>query len=263
MRKARRGYSFVELLVVISIVTLLISILLPAVSHVRSLAHSTICLARLQELNASYRMYLGDNRNQSFPFQEDLTSPTWFELLQPYGANMPAMLLCPDATDPGNIMGSAFEAWGPEHTYVSVGKGNEEPVVRGEYVGSYGMNGWLFEPPIQQRPTIDPDYAQKMIQLPARNTSQVPVLGDCIMPFASPDSDDTAPPNLIHPIPYYSGSGPKPVGPKGQMAYYCLDRHLHAINLAFLDGHCERVILEDLWKLRWNNSFSPSAVVLP
>lgn len=263
MRKTHGGFSLIELVVVIGIVALLIAILLPAINRVRSMAHSTVCLAHMQELNASYRMYINDNRNQSFPFQEDITSPTWFELLQPYSAKMPTMLLCPEATDPGNIMGSAFMAWGPERTYISVGKGNTDPVVRGEYVGSYGMNGWLFEPPMQQRASIDPAFAQKMIQLPARDSSHVPVLGDCIMSWASPDSQDTAPYNLIQPIPYYSGIGPRPKGPKGFMAYYCIDRHFQAINIAFLDGHSERVNLEDLWKLRWNRSFVPSNVVLP
>lgn len=263
MRKTQGGFSLIELLVVIGIIALLIAILLPAVNRARAMAHSTACLVRLQQLNDSYRMYVNENRNQSFPFQEDITSPTWFELLQPYTANMPAMLLCPQATDPGNIMGGAFQAWGPEHTYVSIGKGNQNPVVRGEYVGSYGINGWLFEPPMQQRASIDPEYGQKMIQLPGRDPSHVPVLGDCIMPWASPDSQDTAPSNLIHPIPYYSGVGPRPQGPRGYMAYFCIDRHFHAINVAFLDGHCEGVNLEDLWKLRWNNSFVPSNVVLP
>jgi prepilin-type processing-associated H-X9-DG protein len=47
------------------------------------------------------------------------------------------------------------------------------------------------------------------------------------------------------------------------MAYFCIDRHFRAVNMAFLDGHAERVALEDLWKLRWNNRFSASDVVLP
>jgi prepilin-type processing-associated H-X9-DG protein len=263
MRKAHGGFSVVELLVVIGIIALLIAILLPAISRVRAMAHATVCLARLQQLDDSYRMYMSDNRNQSFPFQEDVTSLAWFELLQPYATNIPALLVCPQATEPGNMIGSAFMAWGPERTYASGGKPNVDWVLRGEYVGSYGMNSWLFEPSLAQRPSIDPEYARKMIQLPTRDASHVPVLGDCIGPSARPDSTDTPPSDLIHPLPYYSGIGPKPEGPKGQMAYYCIDRHFHAINIAFLDGHCERTNLEELWKLRWNNSFEPSDVVLP
>lgn len=259
MRKAHGGFSLVEMLVVIGIIALLIAILLPAINRVRAVAHATVCLARIQDLNASYRMYVNDNRNQSFSSMEDITSLTWFELLQPYTANLPTMLLCPQATDPGNMMGSAFMAWGPMRSYASGGKPNQDWVIRGIYVGSYGINGWLLEPPIHQPPSID----GKTIQLPARDASNVPVMGDCIEAWAYPDSDDTAPYNLIQPIPYYSGIGPKPKGPKGWMAYYCIDRHFHAINIAFLDGHCERVNLEDLWKLRWNNSFVPSDVVLP
>jgi prepilin-type processing-associated H-X9-DG protein len=265
MRHARFGFSLIELLVLIGIVGLLIAILLPVVNRARAMAQSTVCLAHLQQLNDSYRMYLNDNRNHSFPLGSDITSPDWFELLRPYSGNLPAILLCPRANDPGNTFGSAFLAWGPDRTYSSASgiAVNESWVVRGEYVGSYGLNAWLFAPLPEQRSTMDSEYARKMIELPARNTSRIPVLGDCILSHAFPDSGDTAPTNLIHPLPYYSGIGPKPSGPKGQMAYYCLDRHFHAVNIAFLDGHAERINLEELWKLRWNNAFVPSNVVLP
>lgn len=102
-----------------------------------------------------------------------------------------------------------------------------------------------------------------MIEMPAPHSDRVPLFGDCIYFWAAPDSTDTAPHSLINPLPYYSGIGPKPPGPGGQMAYYCLDRHFHAVNIAFLDGRAGRITLEDLWKLRWNSSFRPTQIVLP
>lgn len=261
MRRIRHGFTLVELLVVIGIIALLLSILLPVLAHARRAARATVCLAHLQQLNAAYRMYLENNHNHSFPFTEDITSMQWFELLQPYNGNVKAILICPDASDPGNILGSAFMAWGPRYTY------NSHPpkdwIARAVFTGSYGINGWITEPPAEQRPKIPEEYASKMIEQPVRDAAHVPVFGDCIEAWASPDSDDTPPYDLIHPLPYYSGTGPKPRGPKGQMAYFCIDRHFHAVNIAFMDGHAERIKLEELWKLHWNGTFKPSDVVLP
>src|SRR5215469_13613492 len=78
MRHARPGFSLVELLVVIGIIALLLAILLPVLTHVRRMARATVCLTHLQQLDASYHMYLNANRNHSFPFMEDITSPQWF-----------------------------------------------------------------------------------------------------------------------------------------------------------------------------------------
>lgn len=93
----------------------------------RRTAHATVCLTQLQQLDASYHTYLNANRNHSFPFMEDLTSPSWFELLQPYNASIKKTLLCPEATEAGNMLGGAFKAWGPWRTYV---KGGPDWVMR-------------------------------------------------------------------------------------------------------------------------------------
>jgi prepilin-type N-terminal cleavage/methylation domain-containing protein/prepilin-type processing-associated H-X9-DG protein len=257
MRRTRNGFSLVELLVVIGIIALLTAILMPVLGHVRRMGRSMVCLAHLCQLDASYQMYLGANRNHSFAFPPDITAPTWYELLQPYNGSVKQMLLCPEATEPGNLMGGAFMGWGPERTY------NAGMTPRDEFVGSYGVNNWLFAPPVEQRATMAPSYAQRMIELPTKHGERVPVFGDCIQSWGGPDSMDSVPSDLINPLPYYSGVGPKPQGPTGQMAYFCIDRHFRAINIAFLDGHAERVGLEELWKLRWNNAFKPSNVTVP
>jgi prepilin-type N-terminal cleavage/methylation domain-containing protein/prepilin-type processing-associated H-X9-DG protein len=57
-----RGFTLVELLVVIGIIALLISILLPALSKARSTAMRTVCLARMKELNNACMLYATENR---------------------------------------------------------------------------------------------------------------------------------------------------------------------------------------------------------
>lgn len=243
IREGRRAFSLVELLVVIGIIALLLSILLPTLTHVRRAVRATICLTHLQQLSASYQMYLSANRNHSFSMRTDITTLSWWEVLQPYNGNIQATMLCPQATEPGNEVGSAFLAWGPDRTY-SVGE--PQWVLRGTYIGSYGFNEWLYQQPTGSDPSL-----RKYFALPTHQSERVPVFGDCVESWAAADSSDTPPSNLINPA------------ANGFMAYFCLDRHSHAVNIAFLDGHAERVKLEELWKLQWNTMFEPSEVKLP
>lgn len=60
MRQAARGFTLVELLVVIAVIAILVAILLPALLRVRENARAARCQANLKQLGSAFSMYAQD-----------------------------------------------------------------------------------------------------------------------------------------------------------------------------------------------------------
>lgn len=61
MMRVTRGFSLVELLVVIGIITVLIAILVPTLSKAREAARRTSCASNLRQLGQAFKIYAQDN----------------------------------------------------------------------------------------------------------------------------------------------------------------------------------------------------------
>lgn len=65
--KPQRGFTLIELLVVIAIISILASMLLPALTKARGAAYSSVCVNNLKQQGISFAMYVNVN-NDYYPF---------------------------------------------------------------------------------------------------------------------------------------------------------------------------------------------------
>ena len=69
-----RGFTIIELLVVVSIIALLISILVPAVTHARDQAKQTLSLTNLRDLGVAHGSYEAEWNGRQFSLVNDSIS---------------------------------------------------------------------------------------------------------------------------------------------------------------------------------------------
>jgi len=124
-RRKSQGFTLIELLVVISIIALLMSMLMPALSRVKDQAKAVVCMSNLKQWAVAYWMYTEDNKGL---FARDYY---WWDDLKPYYEE-DNMRFCPTATKCFNQGARCpFTAW-TDSAFPDVP------------MGSYGFNTWLM-----------------------------------------------------------------------------------------------------------------------
>ena len=98
------GFTLIELLVVIAILSLLVSILLPALARAKDMAKDVICVTNLRTIGQTWQFYLADT-DGVFPYH--LNNTHWF-----YGGKHPSYA---NELDPDHMLDSR-----PLNPYVSM-----------------------------------------------------------------------------------------------------------------------------------------------
>src|SRR5688572_33158671 len=118
----RRGFTLVELLVVLGLIATLMSLLFPVLAKVRSAANGTACMSNLRQLGQGWHLYVADHRGQLMPyvFSTPMTPSVswenyWTGSLAKYHVD-DKLLFCASANEPTDVpqrrgYGTAAQAW--------------------------------------------------------------------------------------------------------------------------------------------------------
>lgn len=82
MSSMRRGFSLVELMVVLAVMAIVAGMLLPAVQRVRESANQASCGNNLRQIGLAYHLY--EQTNKAFPTNRTPCGPTWAVSIAPY-----------------------------------------------------------------------------------------------------------------------------------------------------------------------------------
>jgi len=223
----RRAFTLIELLVVIGILALMISVLLPALSHSRALGIKTRCLASTRDIGTALAAYLTAS-DDTFPLSQAhggyQPGTAWIDTLMPHTSSK-LQYRCPaDRSENFDVANAAQRR-----------------------VTSYGIN--IFMNPNDADYTADNDSG-----IPPRGYVKSTRCGDtarrifvCELAeldrLGKPIWPDHVHPDMwgVNPLTGYGG-----LEPKYEVA---VERHLKRANYTFVDGHAEWLSVDETFRI--------------
>jgi prepilin-type N-terminal cleavage/methylation domain-containing protein/prepilin-type processing-associated H-X9-DG protein len=285
MKLRRRGFTLVELLVVIGIIALLIGILMPALNRARKQARTTQCASNLRQLGQYFQIYLIQNKGKMFYYPNGsneyktwipalataMTSGQKFDDANKYVAEetMKGFIYCPETEQNPKTTTTLGSEGAPNANFL----GTADLDWDYSRTSSYCMNGWLYRTlkvnssgseqdakPYVVGAWSDPNALQYFITNPngAKGAEFIPIFGDGTWADSWPQANNKPPRNL------YDGGAESQnqftQANKSFMARYVIARHGKKVNMVFLDGHVDQMQLSKLWQLKWHEGYNTGTV---
>ena len=257
MPPARRGFTLLELMVVIAVVAVLAALLLPALAGARMAAYRIQCTSNLHQIGTALALYVDDfhsypafGDSRRLPVPADPRSVFWDAKILPYAGGNRALFVCPTLPRTDNRPGS----WWSRNNNRALTNTWSIIDARGTLWPnrSYGFNGagaGILIPPLSSL-GLDPtlDFYLWFPQTRFRAASDVVAPGDMIAAvdydaLADDDNDGDCHPAAIYTL---SLTGA---------------RHKGRANVAFCDAHIEYALTNSLTansaRQRWNYDHQP------
>ncbi len=225
----KRGFTLVEILIVLVIVGLLAGLLFPVLSSARENARTTSCASNLKQIGQAMTLYLQDN-GQRYPLSTQPPNCTWVDSIYPY-IKSTQVFSCPSA----------------QYGEYAPGCGPLTHIDGGNALANYGYNGSydMVAPHIQVKFVTEATGG-------VTRTYDVPIKSFSSSKYRFPSStilvlDGSDNSYLFHSFYALINPGIDPIHSVEDLKDGgVLPRHKDGVNLLYVDGHVKWQNLQSL-----------------